>query len=158
MLDEDIAGVMTAVRKRLNLAPLLNSPHEGFAHIRMALDRLWNTIIEDSYRNRDWAPLLHALTAEAIAYVIDLTPFSPGLASVARTELAIEAVSKEVRKATLKHPPLNSIFEAYGVILEEVDELFEEVRPDRGRSTEAQKEAVQIAAMGVRTILDVVGV
>lgn len=63
----------------------------------------------------------------------------------------------EVGKARQKHAPMNSPHEGWAVIREELDpELWEHVCGDTGRSDEARKEALQVAAMGVRYILDLI--
>lgn len=67
--------------------------------------------------------------------------------------LAIE-IAAEVRRAEAKHKPMNSPHEGWSVIFEEVEELREHVRGDTGRGTEARKEAIQIAAMGLRYALN----
>lgn len=63
--------------------------------------------------------------------------------------LAIE-IAEEVKRATVKHGAMNSPHEGYAVILEELDELWEHVMADTGRSEGAKKEAIQIAAMGLK--------
>jgi hypothetical protein len=63
----------------------------------------------------------------------------------------------EVSKARSKHAPMNSPHEGWAVILEELTpELWEHVCGDTGRSPEARHEALQVAAMGVRYILDLI--
>lgn len=69
-------------------------------------------------------------------------------------EHILKDVYDEVKKAETKHPPMNSPHEGWAVLFEEVDELWEHVRADTGRSEEARKEAIQVAAMGVRYILN----
>ena len=57
-----------------------------------------------------------------------------------------------------KFPPFHSAHEGYAVLLEEVDELWDEVKK-KPRNREPQKmraEAIQIAAMALRMVLDVV--
>ena len=49
-----------------------------------------------------------------------------------------------------RHAPPHSPHEAHSVIREELDELWEHVRADTGRSAEARREAVQIAATAIR--------
>lgn len=68
-------------------------------------------------------------------------------------------VAKEVTRAVSQHGPMHSAHEGWAVILEEVDELWEQVRMKReNRDPDAmRKEAIQIAAMGVRFVLDVCG-
>lgn len=63
-------------------------------------------------------------------------------------------VRHEVVRARIKHPAMNSPHEGYAVIQEEVDELWEEVKADEGREGDAMTEAVQIAAMAVRYVMD----
>ncbi|KPQ06166.1 MAG: hypothetical protein HLUCCA12_12000 [Rhodobacteraceae bacterium HLUCCA12] len=67
--------------------------------------------------------------------------------------IALE-IAEEVERADTKHPPLNSPHEAWSVIYEELEELREHVRADTGRGPEARKEAIQIAAMGLRYVLN----
>ncbi len=64
---------------------------------------------------------------------------------------------EEVLRARAKHPPMHSPHEGWAVIREELDpELWEHVIHDTGRSPEARHEALQVAAMGVRYILDLI--
>lgn len=78
-------------------------------------------------------------------------------------ENTIEAIKAEIRSAVILHKPLNSIHEAYAVILEEVDEFWEEVKVNPKKLTAESQvkrvnhmrdELIQIAAMCVRTISD----
>lgn len=64
-------------------------------------------------------------------------------------------VKGELMKATALHGSMKSAHEGYAVILEEVDELWDEVKADRGYHSGAQREALQIAAMGARYVLDI---
>ena len=61
----------------------------------------------------------------------------------------------EVLRAMAKHKPINSPHEGYAVIQEEVDELWDRVKIDKGRDWDARVEALQIAAMGLRYVLDI---
>lgn len=74
-----------------------------------------------------------------------------------RIDAELLHVRAELIEATQKHGPLASLHEAYAVILEEVDELWDECRKKRAdRSRDAiRKELIQIAAMAVRTLIDV---
>jgi hypothetical protein len=65
-------------------------------------------------------------------------------------------VYREVFRAREKHAAMNGPHEGYAVILEELDELWDEIKPDRGRDPSARKEAIQIAAMAIRYVLDVI--
>lgn len=87
-----------------------------------------------------------------------MSPVESNRLAKERIEKRIDEVLAEVRKevlaAALKHAPMNSPHEGYGVLLEEVDELWDEIKADRGRDRSARVEAKQVAAMGVRYILD----
>lgn len=70
-----------------------------------------------------------------------------------RIERIVECVLAELALATAKFGSFNSAHEGYAVLLEEVDELWDEIKSmDRERLRE---EAVQVAAMALRLILDV---
>ena len=75
--------------------------------------------------------------------------------SVQRKELnecdqIIEQVKAELYRATRQHGPMKSGHEGYAVILEEMDELWHEIK--HGTKSKARKEAVQVAAMAIRLI------
>lgn len=67
-----------------------------------------------------------------------------------------ELVNAEYLSAARHHKPLNSLHEAYAVILEEVDELWDHVRQKASMRDRAAvlNELVQIAAMCQRTATD----
>lgn len=70
--------------------------------------------------------------------------------------IALNQIAEELVRARGLHKPLNSAHEAYAVILEEVDELWDEVRK-RGnrRDRESMRlELVQIGAMCARALTD----
>lgn len=69
----------------------------------------------------------------------------------------LNEVSREIQQAQRKYPTFNTAHEGYAVLLEEVDELWEHVKVKQGlRLThEMRKEAIQIAAMAVRFVLDI---
>lgn len=71
------------------------------------------------------------------------------------TEL-FNAVYQEFMRARQLHKQFNSPHEGYAVILEEVEELWIEVKKRKDlRSLELmRKEAVQVAAMAVRFVYD----
>lgn len=70
----------------------------------------------------------------------------------------LAAVSNELADARCSHAPMNSAHEAYAVILEEVDEFWEEVRKRRSERNPSAMyaELVQIAAMAARAAGDVI--
>jgi hypothetical protein len=79
------------------------------------------------------------------------------LALEERLDIILSAIRAEVLRAGRKHPPMHSAHEGYAVLQEEVDELWEHVKADTGYSAEAMTEASQVAAMGVRYMLDLGG-
>jgi len=60
-------------------------------------------------------------------------------------------------KRALRWPPMNSAHEGYAVLAEEVDELWDHVKVKQGERNipEMTYEAVQVAAMALRFIVDV---
>lgn len=66
------------------------------------------------------------------------------------------AVELECSRAEDIHAPINSLHEGYAVILEELDEFWEQVRlKAEQRSPEAVlQELVQVAAMAARTAVN----
>lgn len=70
---------------------------------------------------------------------------------------ALRLVLNELIRASEKHREFHSPHEAYAVIKEELDELWEEIRKLHSfdeRSTALRTEAVQVAAMAVRFLED----
>lgn len=87
----------------------------------------------------------------------DLTHQPPGRLVERPLEFEeLAEVEDELRSATAKYGPMASPHEGYAVILEELDELWEEVRkrPDRRDPARMREEAVQVAAMAVRFMRD----
>ena len=66
-------------------------------------------------------------------------------------------VVAELARAREKFPDFNSAHEGYAVLLEEMDELWDEVKGHYGpeRTAKMRKEAIQVAAMALRFIQDV---
>lgn len=73
-------------------------------------------------------------------------------------ETILDQLREELTRAMLKHPPMHSPHEGISVIKEEVDELWDHVKVDTGQCLAARKEALQIAAMGIRYALDLCSV
>lgn len=71
-----------------------------------------------------------------------------------------ELVEKELEKARSMHPSINSLHEGYAVILEELDELWDEVRKKSAQRDPMRivEELVQIGAMCQRVAEDVMKV
>jgi NTP pyrophosphatase (non-canonical NTP hydrolase) len=71
-------------------------------------------------------------------------------------ELLMERVREELQTARSKHSPMNSSHEAAAVIMEELDEFWDEVKKKRERRSKQKmkEELIQIAAMACRAIID----
>lgn len=102
-------------------------------------------------RNDDFA----ARNAEVVLTLLDTYEHPRPLVYAGGTALA--DISAEATAAILKFPPMNSAHEGYAVLLEEVDELWDIVKVKQGDRDLAKmrKEAVQVAAMALRFIVDV---
>lgn len=72
---------------------------------------------------------------------------------MADVDFVLGKVRDEIVRAMAKHRPYASAHEAWAVIREEVDELWDEVKADRGYTVDAFIEAEQIAATAVRYIV-----
>lgn len=65
----------------------------------------------------------------------------------------MEMVDDELVKAITKHPhKFNSTHEGYAIILEELDEAWDEIK--RNNLKDARKEMLQVAAVALRFLLD----
>ena len=88
-----------------------------------------------------------------------MSVYDPDLISddpaIRRLDYALKLVGDEVLRAMDKFPPIASPHEGYAVILEELEELWDECKANRGRGRAAKDEAKQIAAMAVRFMIDV---
>ena len=69
---------------------------------------------------------------------------------------ALAAIDAEYERAARKHGFMHGPHEGYAVILEELDELWEEVRAQKPEDDKLRKEAVQVGAMALRFLIDVV--
>lgn len=82
------------------------------------------------------------------------------LTDIERANLAAVDVLQEYLRARQKHAPMHGAHEGYAVILEEVDELWDEVRgwqPNDKRKEAMRKEALQVAAMALAFMVEVCG-
>jgi len=71
-----------------------------------------------------------------------------------KDEIAITEIIQEYKRATNKFGSFASTHEGYAVILEELDELWTEIKSNTDPKGNMRKEAVQVAAMGFRFIID----
>ena len=70
-------------------------------------------------------------------------------------EMALDEIKVEYRRAVNLHAPMHSAHEGYAVILEEVDELKAEVWKKKQSRETVRREAIHVAAMALRLIVDV---
>jgi hypothetical protein len=65
-------------------------------------------------------------------------------------------VGNEFQRASSLYPPFHSAHEGYAVLLEEVEELWDEVKksPKKRDPAKMREEAVQVAAMALRFLHD----
>ncbi len=65
-------------------------------------------------------------------------------------------IDDELHRATSKFGPFHSAHEGYAVLKEEVDELWWAIKANSTKEN-LRGEAIQVAAMAIRFILDVTG-
>lgn len=90
--------------------------------------------------------------------IVDLTADPPETEDqmMTRLDLVMLMIRAELAAATLKFGPFASAHEGYAVILEELDELWDEVKNNKapGARDRQRNEARQVAAMAARFLLD----
>jgi len=69
-------------------------------------------------------------------------------------ERTLREVGRELDAARRAHAAMASPHEGHSVIREEFEELWEHVKADTGQSAAARAEAIQLAAMAVRYVVD----
>ena len=76
-------------------------------------------------------------------------------------DLLFKAITKDIKEefinATKKFGTFNNAHEGYAVLLEEVDELWDNIKLNQNtpnRLNLIQKEAIQVGAMAIRLIYD----
>jgi hypothetical protein len=72
-----------------------------------------------------------------------------------RGEIAAEIALEATRAAEI-HPPFHSKHEGYAGILEELDELWDEIKKKHSDKSAMRIEAIQVGAMALRFIEDVI--
>ena len=65
------------------------------------------------------------------------------------------AALKEGHRADKLHGPIKSAHECYGIIAEELDEFFDEVKAKQFDQTKGRSELIQIAAACIRAVADI---
>lgn len=66
----------------------------------------------------------------------------------------MDDIEQELYRARVKHPPMASLHEGYAVILEELDEVWDEVKKQERDLDAVRAELIQVAAMAARMALD----
>lgn len=69
---------------------------------------------------------------------------------------AMILIECELEKAKEEHPKFNSAHEGYAVILEELEELWDEIKVKQSKrdNIAIKKEAIQVGAMAARFLTD----
>jgi hypothetical protein len=95
----------------------------------------------------DMVPVCAQRLSDLLARARDLTVMGAAVADAAA----------ELKRAQDKFPPFRSAHEGYAILLEEVEELWSEVRCHRDEANIARmrQEAIQVAAMALRFVVDV---
>jgi len=70
-------------------------------------------------------------------------------------EYAAIEIAEEIKRARAKHAPMRGAHEGYAVLLEEVDELWDEVKRSKADLVAMRKEAIQIGAMALAFVVEV---
>lgn len=65
----------------------------------------------------------------------------------------IFSIITELDRANKLYEPFNSPHEGYAIMLEEMDELFEEIKRKQPDKTRMREEAIQVGAMAIKFIL-----
>jgi NTP pyrophosphatase (non-canonical NTP hydrolase) len=67
----------------------------------------------------------------------------------------LDRIYREYREAISKFPPFHSAHEGYAILLEEVDELWDEIKGNKkpGAYGRMKKEAIQVGAMALRFLV-----
>lgn len=84
----------------------------------------------------------------------NLAPENKTLQDDPRLQRVLQQIAEEVERATSKFALFNSSHEGFAVLMEEVDELWDEVKSNRDPAN-MRTEAIQVGAMAVRFLLDV---
>lgn len=77
--------------------------------------------------------------------------------TIEKVDLVLNWVKKEYLKASKKFGDFHNAHEGYAVLLEEVDELWENVKLNQSnidRDLKMMLEAIHVAAMAIRFIID----
>lgn len=68
-----------------------------------------------------------------------------------------DEIQTELARATVSYPPMHSPHEGYAVLKEEAEELWEEIKKKEPDQALLREEAIQVAAMAARFLVDCCG-
>lgn len=82
-----------------------------------------------------------------------------------REDAVLSEVHQEFLRASTVYKPFNTFHEGYAIIKEELDELWDEIKSTHYNrrdgndelNREIRKEAIQVAAMAIRLVVDLCG-
>lgn len=145
------------------LAALASSPPAVPSGWEQAADVLWTVGTHHSWWKssvHNWRDLDPIAKSEFLAIVdrLSASPSPPALDGAAPDNVLTD-IWTAYAKARAKHAPMHGPHEGYAVLLEEVDELWDEVKrwqPDDQNATAMRKEALHVAAMALAFLLEVV--
>lgn len=69
-------------------------------------------------------------------------------------EVILDDIRAELERAQKNYPKMNSFHEGYAIILEELDEVWDEIKMKNHNVQEIRKEMTQVASMCVRFLHD----
>ena len=88
--------------------------------------------------------------------MVNINGFDVVLKYTNKLEDTFNEIEKEIYKAKKKHTEnFNSSHEAYAVILEEFDELWDEIKKKEHDKIKMKEEAIQCAAMLCRFLVEI---
>ena len=85
----------------------------------------------------------------------DRAPYTEQSLPLYRYERVAADVLAEITRARLEHAPMRGAHEGYAILLEEVEELWEEVKDRRRELSAMRREAIQVAAMAIAFVVEV---
>lgn len=152
----EVTDALLAYRR--DEVPAFASRHEGWAFILECTDAVWRAVQFGSPAYARICAVNLARTTLRFLSDFDDTVIGMGAASdrppvAYRITTALNDADAELRDAMDKFGPFASAYEGYAVILEEVLEMRHEVM--HGAPIRAQEEAVQVAAMALRFLVDI---
>lgn len=66
----------------------------------------------------------------------------------------LNEIEAEYIEACVMYPPMRSLHEGYAILKEEVDELWDSIKYKKQNKSNIRREAIQVAAMALRLVVD----